>query len=210
MPKKAPITPVLEDSLLSLLSEKSKFVGSNISFLRRNYELIESILSMGGGFKDLNNFLKEHGLGYDNLPSLRLTVSKIRKEKASEKNNIELLNQSSKILSFDEIHIRLKQERERLMLTQEAFGEHAQAKKRTVADWESGKSSPTAVQLNLLSLIGVDVQFVVSGVRSVDISSTLTDAEEQIIETFRNSNTEGRNAILAVVSLASKLDKESR
>lgn len=107
------------------------------------------------------------------------------------------------------VYFRLKQERERLFLTQEAFGEHAQAKKRTVADWESGKSSPTAVQLNLLSLIGVDVQFVVAGVRSVDIASTLTDAEEQIIETFRNSNTEGRNAIIAVVGLVSKLDKES-
>ncbi|MFB2712043.1 helix-turn-helix domain-containing protein [Aeromonas veronii] len=63
------------------------------------------------------------------------------------------------------IAIRLKNERQRLGLTQEAFAESAGAKRRTLQDWEKGISSPTAVQLSALGSVGVDVQFVLTGQR---------------------------------------------
>ncbi|HAU4876461.1 helix-turn-helix domain-containing protein [Aeromonas hydrophila] len=63
------------------------------------------------------------------------------------------------------IAIRLKSERQRLGLTQEAFAESAGAKRRTLQDWEKGISSPTAVQLSALGSVGVDVQFVLTGQR---------------------------------------------
>jgi len=61
------------------------------------------------------------------------------------------------------IFSRLKQERERLGLTQPALGDLVGAAKRTVVDWEKGVSSPTAVQLSVLANAGMDVAFVLSG-----------------------------------------------
>ena len=61
---------------------------------------------------------------------------------------------------------RLKEERERLGLTQPEFSEAAGAKKRTLIDWEKGVSSPTAVQLSALAAIGLDVLYVVTGQRA--------------------------------------------
>jgi transcriptional regulator with XRE-family HTH domain len=60
---------------------------------------------------------------------------------------------------------RLKQERERLALTQDEFSAAAGAKRRTLVDWEKGVSSPTAMQLAELQTIGVDVAYVVTGER---------------------------------------------
>ena len=61
---------------------------------------------------------------------------------------------------------RLRQERERLGLTQPAFADAAGGKKRTLIDWEKGVSSPTAVQLAALAGIGVDVLYILTGQRA--------------------------------------------
>ena len=61
---------------------------------------------------------------------------------------------------------RLRQERERLGLTQPAFADAAGGKKRTLIDWEKGVSSPTAVQLAALAGIGVDVLYILTGQRT--------------------------------------------
>ncbi|MGZ8172861.1 MULTISPECIES: helix-turn-helix transcriptional regulator [Methylobacter] len=92
---------------------------------------------------------------------------------------------------------RLKSERERLDLTQPAFAEVAGAKKRTVIDWEKGVSSPTAVQLSALSAIGIDVQFVLTGVRSLNMPNDPRNTAQQLY--LVKSSTE------AIVPL--KLDK---
>jgi len=63
------------------------------------------------------------------------------------------------------IGARLKEERNRLGLTQEKFGSTAEAKPRTVGDWERGLSSPTSAQLAQLAEIGVDVTYVITGQR---------------------------------------------
>lgn len=63
------------------------------------------------------------------------------------------------------IDTRLKEERERLALSQPLFAQAAGAAKRTLIDWEKGVSSPTAVQLSALSKIGVDVLYVITGAR---------------------------------------------
>jgi transcriptional regulator with XRE-family HTH domain len=64
------------------------------------------------------------------------------------------------------VGIRLKEERERLGLTQPEFAEIAGAKKRTVIDWQNGASSPTAVQLAALAGAGVDIAYVITGFRA--------------------------------------------
>ncbi|MBO1856834.1 helix-turn-helix transcriptional regulator [Burkholderia cenocepacia] len=61
---------------------------------------------------------------------------------------------------------RLKEERKRLGLSQEAFAVAAGVTRRPYAEWEAGGTSPTAVQLAALAMKGVDVQYVVTGRRS--------------------------------------------
>ena len=61
---------------------------------------------------------------------------------------------------------RLKEERKRLGLSQEEFAQQAGVTRRPYAEWESGNTAPTAVQLAALGEIGVDVQYVVLGVRA--------------------------------------------
>lgn len=61
------------------------------------------------------------------------------------------------------IFSRLKEERERLGLTQPGLGELVGAAKRTVIDWEKGVSSPTAVQMATFAEAGMDVGYVLLG-----------------------------------------------
>ncbi len=75
------------------------------------------------------------------------------------------------------INSRLKEERTRLGLTQPIFAEFALAKKRTVQDWEKGVSSPTAIQMEALSLKGVDIQYICTGIRSKNLSEIAEQPE---------------------------------
>lgn len=77
---------------------------------------------------------------------------------------------------------RLKAERERLKLTQPVLAAQAGTKKGTVINWEKGASSPTAAQLAALAVIGVDVQFVITGQTS---TSALSVEEQELIALFR-------------------------
>ena len=61
---------------------------------------------------------------------------------------------------------RLREELERLGLTQPVFAELAGAKKRTLIDWEKDVSSPTAVQLAQLAAAGADVLYILTGQRA--------------------------------------------
>lgn len=91
---------------------------------------------------------------------------------------------------------RIREERERLALNQESFAELAGAKRRTLVDWEKGVSSPTAIQLNALSQAGVDIQYVVIGVRS---AQALPAKEMFLLELFMKASEELRNAALNVL-----------
>lgn len=90
------------------------------------------------------------------------------------------------------IHARLKEERERLGLTQPEFAEAAGAAKRTLIEWEKGSTSPNAVQISALSAIGVDVLYVLTGQRaggSAEVADrqSIADLDLQPIDTERLS-----------------------
>jgi phage repressor protein C with HTH and peptisase S24 domain len=61
---------------------------------------------------------------------------------------------------------RLRLERARLGLSQEAFGEAGGVKKFAQSNYERGKRSPDTSYLEKVSKLGVDIQFVVTGIRS--------------------------------------------
>lgn len=60
---------------------------------------------------------------------------------------------------------RLKEERERLGLTQSALGEIGEFGKTTVIAWERGTAFPNALFLSDIADIGADVQYIVTGER---------------------------------------------
>jgi transcriptional regulator with XRE-family HTH domain len=95
---------------------------------------------------------------------------------------------------------RLKEERERLALSQTDFAALVNAAKRTQIEWEKDNSSPSAAQLNLFFQAGVDIQYVVTGIRS---TVALSPDERLLVERYRLSAQPLRDAALRVVLGAS-------
>lgn len=92
---------------------------------------------------------------------------------------------------------RLKEVRAQLGLNQSEFGELLNAKKRTVVDWEKGVSSPTGFQLEMLAQHNVDVAYIVTGVSSSPIPSSLPADEQLLIDTYRSLPVAKRKEMLA-------------
>lgn len=103
------------------------------------------------------------------------------------------------------IYSRLKQERERLGLTQPALAELAGAAKRTVVDWEKGASSPTAVQLAALAAAGADALYIVTGARSQAAAEVdlLPSDERVLVDAYRRCNAEARRNLIQTAALLS-------
>lgn len=77
---------------------------------------------------------------------------------------------------------RLKEERERIGLSQEQLGFVGGVKKLAQFRYENGDTYPNAQYLTEVVKIGIDVNYVLFGVRS---NSELTLEEQQLLETFR-------------------------
>lgn len=102
------------------------------------------------------------------------------------------------------INLRLKEERERLNLSQTALGELANAAKRTVIDWEKGVSSPNAVQMSALAAAGADVLYILTGQRMAGAVPALSRDEAIVIDHYRHCDDEGKAAIRQVGAVAAK------
>ena len=63
----------------------------------------------------------------------------------------------------DEIGARLAAERFRLGLTQVQLGELIGRTSQSISNWENDRSRPSAKDLQLLSRLGFDVEFVLVG-----------------------------------------------
>ena len=82
------------------------------------------------------------------------------------------------------IGLRLKEERERMGLSQVAMGEIANVKKLTQLNYEKGERFPDALYLSTLATFGLDVQYVVTGIRT---TSSLSVDEQDLIDKFRTA-----------------------
>lgn len=65
-----------------------------------------------------------------------------------------------------EIGVRLREERERLGFSQQAFAEIGGASKRSQVEWEKGAQVPNAEFLAHIATRGADVTYIVTGVRA--------------------------------------------
>lgn len=77
---------------------------------------------------------------------------------------------------MDSIGMRLREERSRLQLSQTELGDLAGITKNTQMLYESDKRSPKADYLSAVASAGVDVRYVIEGIRSDSSSVASTDA----------------------------------
>ncbi len=117
---------------------------------------------------------------------------------------------------------RLKEERERVGLTQVALAELAGASKSAQVGWESGRSVPNASYLAVAIAQGIDVIYVLTGVRmdeatrshltrAIQFSVQLGDQDltEQSIQAAERQADEIREAARRRKDLIAKVEKLS-
>ncbi|WP_148716665.1 helix-turn-helix domain-containing protein [Chitinolyticbacter meiyuanensis] len=95
---------------------------------------------------------------------------------------------------------RIRDERLRLGLNQEAFAEACGIARRTFANYEAGEQSPNAVCLKQWAAIGVDVLYVVTGERT---PVALSMDEQHLIAAYRSSPLQARSAALVALLASS-------
>ena len=91
---------------------------------------------------------------------------------------------------------RLRQERTRLGLTQEAFAAIGGVKKLAQINYEQGKTLPDAGYMVALAGIGVDLSYVMLGVPACN---ALTDDENELLAGYRRLDLRGKARVLGVV-----------
>lgn len=94
---------------------------------------------------------------------------------------------------------RLREERERLEFSQPAFAGLAETTKKSQIDYEKGITFPKANYLEVIAKVGADVQYIVTGVRSM---ASLAPMEQLFLERFRGAPKAAQdNALLALMGL---------
>ncbi|NKI68107.1 XRE family transcriptional regulator [Collimonas pratensis] len=92
---------------------------------------------------------------------------------------------------------RLKEERTRLGLTQEALGAVGGIKKLAQISYEQDKRYPDAGYLIAMVAIGVDVQYVLLGKPSTE---ALSDDENELLAGYRGLDIRGKAGVLGMIN----------
>ncbi len=103
------------------------------------------------------------------------------------------------------IFLRLREERERLGFSQEAFGVLGGVQKRAQINYEKGERHPDSAYLAAIAAAGADVLYILTGQRAggVKPAPTLTAEEETMLGYFRDASKEVRRAALGALLGAS-------
>ncbi|TJZ73149.1 helix-turn-helix transcriptional regulator [Chitiniphilus eburneus] len=91
---------------------------------------------------------------------------------------------------------RLKIERLRLGMSQEDFAAKAGVSRRTQTNYETGERVPDAALLAAVALLGVDIQFVVLGLRH---PAQLSSEQNDILDAYAAASPPVRGAALAAL-----------
>jgi len=94
------------------------------------------------------------------------------------------------------VGFRLKQERQRLGMSQDDFSAVCGMKRRAQMSYEHDERSPDAEYLRALAAIGVDIQFVVTGIAS---TSTLSNDEKELVTGYRGLDIRGKAGVLGMI-----------
>lgn len=112
----------------------------------------------------------------------------------------------------DNFYLRLRDERDRLELSQSVIAEQCNVSRTIWGRYESGVSLPGAEVLMRLAELGADVVYLLVGVRSgvanksdQERSTTYSSSDvENLLDVFAHTNEEGRQAFLAVAKALKK------
>lgn len=89
-------------------------------------------------------------------------------------------------MAMNGIGSRLREERERLGLTQRVFGDIGGVEPNAQGKYESGERTPKADYLAALAARGVDALYVLSGTRTPVPQGSLSPDEHRLLGTFRD------------------------
>lgn len=95
---------------------------------------------------------------------------------------------------------RLREERERMGLSQPKFAAIAGTTKQTLFSWETGKTAPDGFQLAALAAAGADALYVVTGERN-PAKPSLDAAEQVLLDSYRRCNTQARQNLIQTAAL---------
>lgn len=90
---------------------------------------------------------------------------------------------------------RLKEERERLGLSQTALGDVGGVKKLAQINYEKGERMPDAAYLAAIAAAGADVLYILTGQRAFVPPPPLKPDEAALLDDYRHSPPEGKAAI---------------
>jgi transcriptional regulator with XRE-family HTH domain len=103
------------------------------------------------------------------------------------------------------IGYRLRKERERLGLSQRAFGEIGGVEANAQGKYESGDRAPKADYLAAVAAKGVDVLYVLTGKPTPMSVDNLSVAEEKVLGSYRVLNREDQDAIRRLTTTMAEL-----
>lgn len=95
---------------------------------------------------------------------------------------------------------RLKEERERLGLSQTDFAAIAGASKNSQYNYEKGERSPDAIYLAAAAQQGVDVLYVVTGERKPQAADSITAEDSQLIDQYHSLSPKDQEAVSHLIS----------
>lgn len=107
---------------------------------------------------------------------------------------------SRKMYISDGVGDRLREERDRLGLNQTDFGAKGGVSRGTQKAYELGANSPDLRYLAALELAGVDVQYVLSGSRTLLSELALSPTESKVIENFRTLSDSDKASVLRLTN----------
>lgn len=97
---------------------------------------------------------------------------------------------------------RLREERERLGMSQPNFAAIAGTTKQTLFSWETGKTAPDGFQMAALAAQGVDILYVLTGQRSPSIPAA-DPAEQVLLDSYRRCGAQARQNLIQTAVLLS-------
>ena len=95
---------------------------------------------------------------------------------------------------------RLREERERLGLSQPAFAAVAGTTKQTLFSWETGKTAPDGFQLAALAASGADVLYILTDQRS-GTHLAHDAAEKVLLDSYRRCSSQARQNLIQTAAL---------
>lgn len=98
-----------------------------------------------------------------------------------------------------DIGSRIKEERERLGMNQTEFGAVGNATRKTQFNYEIGERVPSADYLERLASIGVDVGYIITGIRGGGVLPTYSPDEVVLISAWRRADASARTMALRVL-----------